>query len=161
MTGYLNLRKFEFSSEIIIETYSFLRRAGVEGFEAVALFAGKIENQNAHITEVIFPEQKSYKLESGLMYAVDGEELHRINVWLYKKKLKLLGQIHSHPQDAYHSDADDAFPIMSTQGGLSIVVPDFAKHPLNPLEWAYYRLSKSGDWLELTESEIIDLIHIK
>ena len=80
------------------------------------------------------------------------------NLWLYENKLKLLAQIHSHPSEAYHSKTDDEFPIMTTLGGLSIVVPYFAKHRLNHLDWAYYRLFSETNWIELNQSEIKNLI---
>jgi hypothetical protein len=161
MTGFLNVKKFEFNKKSLEQAYSFLKAAGKESFEAVALFAGSIEGGHAIIKEAILPLQKSYKLESGLMYAVDGKELHRINVWLYENKMSLLAQIHSHPKEAYHSETDDEFPIVATIGGLSIVVPNFAKGNLNHMNWAYYRLSVDAEWSELSESDIDNLIEIK
>lgn len=160
MNGLLEIELFEFDQESIQKAYSFLKLAGKESYEAVALFAGHIEGKKARIKDVILPLQKSYKLESGLMYAVEGEELHRINVWLHQHGLRLLAQIHSHPREAYHSSTDDEFPIVATVGGLSIVVPNFARGALNHLDWAYYRLSTDPLWTELSESEIENLIKI-
>ena len=161
MIGFLDLEVFEFNTTKVEKAYSFLRMAGEKAYEAVALFAGSVEGRKAEVKEVILPEQRSFKLKSGLMYKVDGEELHRINIWLYENKLKLLAQIHSHPTEAYHSEADDEFPIISTVGGLSIVVPNFASGKMNYMDWAYYRLSESASWDELDESAIKQLIHFK
>ncbi len=160
MIGFLDIKRFEFNRSNLEKAYTFLKEAGKESFEAVALFAGCIEGDRATVKEVILPLQKSYKLESGLMYAVDGEELHRINVWLHENKMSLLAQIHSHPRDAYHSETDDEFPIVATVGGLSVVVPNFAKGNLNHLDWAYYRLTAEAEWNKLCESEIENLIQI-
>jgi hypothetical protein len=156
--GFLEIEQFGFKAEVINKAYEFLAHAGKERFEAVALFAGTVSGATALVTEAILPLQKSYKLESGLMYHVEGEELHRINVWLYKNKLKLLGQIHSHPTEAYHSETDDEYPIISTVGGLSIVVPNFARGKMKHDEWAYYRLSQEGQWVEVNFESLIKII---
>ena len=94
------------------------------------------------------------------MYAVEGEELHRINVWLYENKMKLIAQIHSHPSEAYHSEADDRFPIVDTYGGVSIVVPDFATGIITLNDWAIYRLSLNKTWDKLTNRQVNSLFLI-
>jgi hypothetical protein len=160
MSGLSPLNKFRFRRMVIEKAYTFLQQAGKERFEAVALFAGTLDGPNAYITEAILPLQKSYKLSSGLMYSVEGDELHRINVWLYENKLKLIAQMHSHPQEAYHSETDDAYPIMSTEGGLSIVVPNFARSKIDHLSWAYYRLKPQMNWVELSDNDIHNLIEL-
>lgn len=160
MCGFLNIKNFEFQQKCINDAYSFLRKVGDKSYEAVALFAGKVENDIAYISEVICPLQESSKSKFGLMYTVDGKELHRINMWLYENRLKLIAQIHTHPTEAYHSETDDDFPIITTLGGLSIVVPYFAQDKLNHLGWAYYRLISETYWVELNQSEVEQLIKI-
>jgi hypothetical protein len=160
-SGLLPIKTFSFKRECLEQTYEFLAQAGRKRFEAVGLFAGHIEGQVAYISEAILPLQKSYKLEAGLLYVVEGDELHRINVMLYKNNLRLIAQIHTHPQRAYHSETDDEYPIMSTIGGLSIVVPYFASAPLDIKDWAYYRLLSAGTWQEVSENEIKTLIKVQ
>ncbi|MGA2408250.1 MAG: Mov34/MPN/PAD-1 family protein [Bacteroidales bacterium] len=160
MIGFTDINCFEFHRDCLSDAYTFLKKAGKKSFEAVALFAGQVNNNNAIISEVIYPLQESSKSMYGLMYSVDGEELHRINIWLYQNDLKLIAQIHSHPTKAYHSETDDEFPIITTLGGLSIVVPYFAKDPLNHLTWAYYRLHSESNWRKLSRTDIKKLIKI-
>lgn len=161
MNGFLGVQRFEFTKDSLVEAYSFLGQAGVKSFEAVALFAGQLQGTSARIERVIFPLQRSYKTKSGLLYEVDGDELHRINMELYKNNLKLFAQIHSHPGEAYHSETDDEFAIVATIGGLSIVVPNFAQENLDHRTWAYYRLSKNSVWNELEQQSVEELIIIK
>src|SRR3990170_6468375 len=81
--------------------YSHLRESGKEGVEGVALWAGAIADSVFEIKNTIIPAQTAYKMEMGLLYSVDGEELHKINMWLYQNKMTLVAQIHSHPTEAY------------------------------------------------------------
>jgi hypothetical protein len=108
---------------------------------------------------MIIPAQAGLRTESGLCVYVGGDELHRLNVHLYEKQIKLVAQIHSHPTDAYHSDTDDAYAIATVLGSLSIVVPDFASRPFNMQECAVYRLDGRG-WIEVPPSDLPHLIEI-
>ncbi|MCE5205127.1 MAG: Mov34/MPN/PAD-1 family protein [Porphyromonadaceae bacterium] len=160
MIGLTNIERITVSKTVLLKAFDFLRYAGNKGVEAVALFAGSENDKTFQIKEVIRPKQMGYILEQGLMYAVDGDELHRINVWLYENKMKLIAQIHSHPTEAYHSAADDRFPIVDTIGGISIVVPNFASGELLLKDCAIYRLSLNKTWDELSTSEIDSLFQI-
>jgi hypothetical protein len=88
---------------------------------------------------------------------VEGDELHRLNVWLFENHEELAAQVHSHPTEAYHSGTDDTYPIVTMRGGLSVVVPDFARAGLRGDGVANYRLGKSG-WDELSLEESRRLI---
>lgn len=160
MIGFTNIENISISSSHLLKAFDFLRYAGEKGVEAVALFAGVEINKTFQIKEVILPKQLGYILEQGLMYAVEGEELHRINVWLYENNMKLIAQIHSHPTEAYHSEADDRFPIVDTYGGISIVAPNFASDNISLKDCAIYRLSLDKTWDKLTNSEIDSLFQI-
>jgi hypothetical protein len=111
----------------------------------MALWAGSITGHKARITEVIIPKQHGHRTDHGLAVSVSGDELHRINVHLYKTKQKLLAQVHSHPSEAYHSAMDDRYAIATALGSFSIVVPDFATGPFALAQFATYRLLE-GRW---------------
>lgn len=142
------------------DIYSFLQDMGRRSVEGVALLAGTELGDSFTVTHAIIPGQRSYQLEAGLLYAVEGAELHRINVWLHQNRLRLIAQIHSHPYEAYHSETDDRYPIVDTHGSISIVLPNFAEHPENMETWAVYRLDAKKGWMELDDSEIRSLIQL-
>lgn len=158
--GYLDIKKIVMPIVCVATAYEHMRKAGSQKLEGVALFAGKEDGLTFNIEHTIVPRQKAMSMEEGLLYAVDSEELYRINVWLYENKLSLMAQIHSHPSRAYHSSTDDAYPIVATIGGISIVVPDFASKPIELSGWAVYRLSSENEWMELNPSEKVSLIEI-
>src|ERR1035437_6269449 len=159
--GYLNIEKIIMPYQCLEKAYNKMREAGQSRLEGVALFAGKEEGATFKIETTIVPEQKAMSLEDGLLYAVSGDELHRINVWLYENKMSLIAQIHSHPTRAFHSKTDDAYPIVATVGGLSIVVPDFASGAADINLCAVFRLQPGKGWVELDKKEKNSLIEIK
>lgn len=160
MPDLSTIDKLFFPKEFLHEAYDFFREAGSKGYEAVSLFAGKAENNNYHITHLYIPVQESYQTREGLMYRVSAEELNSIDDWLFDSRLSLICQMHTHPGEAYHSHADDMNCIVTSVGGLSIVVPDFAMGQIDPLQWAIYRLVKNDGWIRLSQHNVSNLIHL-
>lgn len=136
-----------------------LREAGDLGNERFVLWSGVIRDERLLVRTMHVPKQTAYRLTDGLCVRVDSDELHRLNVWLYENEERLAIQVHSHPREAYHSETDDTYPIVTTRGGLSLVVPDFARNGVRGPDTALYRLSNSG-WQELSPVEasgVLDL----
>lgn len=116
-----------------------LRAAGDDRHEAFVLWSGVLEESTFVVRNAHSPEQTAYRSDDGVCVRVDGEELHRLNVWLYQHSEMLGVQVHSHPTDAYHSDTDDTYPIATTVGALSIVVPEFGMRGVGGDGVAVYR----------------------
>ena len=74
--------------------------------------------------------------------------------------MSLIGQIHTHPTDAYHSDTDDTYPIATTLGAISVVIPYFARQPFALSRCAVYRLIAGRGWVGMTPEEATALIQI-
>lgn len=149
MTTFESIRQFDVPSEIADGTDEQLRAAGRDGCERFVLWSGIVEGTTFQARTLHVPRQTAYRLPEGLCVRVEGEELHRLNVWLFEHGERLAVQVHSHPTDAYHSDTDDTYPIVTTRGGLSLVVPDFGRAGVRGPATALYRLNSSG-WQELS-----------
>jgi hypothetical protein len=161
MSGLLHINTVRVPMDCIKSVYRHLRAMGEQGMEGVALWAGRLQERIFEVQTTIIPTQTASQLESGLLYAVEGAELHRINQWLYENKQTLIAQLHSHPGEAYHSEMDDRYPIIATLGGLSVVIPDFGSNVFSLEDWAVYRLSSEKIWTELTRPAIRSLIQIQ
>jgi len=143
------VQQFSVPARIVAQTEEMLRTAGAEGYEAFVLWSGRQNDTRFDVRTVHVPKQDSYRLASGLCVRVGGDELHRINVWLYEAGEVLAVQVHAHPDHAYHSDTDDAYPIVATLGGLSIVAAEFCRAGLLAPSTAVYRLQREG-WTKQT-----------
>jgi hypothetical protein len=139
--------RFQVPSQIVERTEEALRRAGSEGYEIFVLWSGCQQGRLFEIRTPHVPKQTSYRLRSGLCVRVEGQELHRLNIWLYEAGEMLAIQVHAHPTEAYHSDTDDTYPIVATLGGISIVAPDFCRNGLFTQGTAIYRLESRG-WIK-------------
>lgn len=158
--GLKHIEIIFFPRKFINDIYSKLQASGSEGYERLVLCAGNKRGKEFQISHLLYPEQYLRKSPLGLSFHVKGEELERIGNWLYANEKSLIAQVHSHPAQAYHSEADDENAIITRAGGISIVVPDFGKSDVNFEKSAIYRLYPESGWTELSNQQIQTLLKI-
>lgn len=146
--------------KVVSETMAFLRLQGRQAWEGVVLWVGRLEHTEYHVFQAVVPRQTPVVTDDGVGYIVDGVELHRLNLWLRENGLTLLAQVHSHPGEAYHSDTDDRWAVVTKLGGLSLVVPDFASAPFDLGRLAAYRLTRAG-WQAIPSAQLNALISLE
>ena len=149
MNTFESIREFVVPADLCDATDRHLREAGLDGNERFILWSGVVRDHRLLVRTSHCPKQIAYRLAGGLCVRVEADELHCLNVWLYENAERLAIQVHSHPTEAIHSDTDDAYPIVTTLGGLSLVVPDFARYGVRGPRTALYRLSNAG-WRRLS-----------
>lgn len=154
--GVLDVRAFVVPRRLIAFGHTFLRETGAEGYEGLVLWAGRRRDADPAICDIVdafAPQQLGVRGPQGVGLSVNGDELFQINAELYRRRLRLVGQLHSHPTDAYHSSTDDAYATVTMPGGLSLVVPGFAVAPFALERTAVYRLGADGQWRRLTPTD--------
>ncbi|MDP9470645.1 MAG: hypothetical protein M3Q71_08250 [Chloroflexota bacterium] len=161
MNSLADVDRVHVPRERAVEAQTHLRRVGEHASEGFALWAGTLEGTAFHVRETVIPAQRELRTGGGVAVVVDGDELHRLNLWLYEHRMTLIAQLHSHPGAAYHSPTDDALPIATAVGSLSLVVPDFARAPFALDRCAVYRLAGDGAWVELAPAQARELIVIE
>lgn len=140
-------------------THESLREYSGGDVEAMALWAGQFADEESfEVMAVRVPAQHAIRGDAGLAVLIDGDELHRLNVWLHEHRLKLIAQLHTHPGAAYHSELDNTIPVVATRGAFSLVIPDFARGPADLEEYAVYRLGAEDRWVEV--GPVNDLIRV-
>jgi hypothetical protein len=149
------IREITVPGTVIYSTLQTMRDFGSRGWEALVLWLGHVEINagTAAVTQAYVPQQNSIASEEGVGYFVEGNTLFRLNKELSQSGLRLIAQVHSHPREAYHSEADDRYAIVTAEGGFSLVVPNFGNAPPSPTAWAVYRLS-NRQWCELNRHQV-------
>lgn len=145
----MGITDFVVPLQLVDQTLQPLQEAGERGYEAFVLWGGRADagGSRFEFVSAYMPKQTMSRSDDGLLVVVDGEALFQANRAFYERGLTLAAQVHSHPTRAYHSDTDDAYPLMTLVGGLSGVVPDFGRGGRERLdEWMWYRLVGLGEW---------------
>lgn len=156
--GLLDVVRFVIPTRVLDSTLEVLAEAGKTGHEAFVVWGGVREGNDSLLFEIAYkPRQQSYKTEDGLLVRVEEDALFRLNKDFNERGLLIAGQAHSHPTDAYHSETDDHLPLVTILGGLSLVVPDFARGGRDDLDrFAWFRLAGYADWCHIDqETELV------
>lgn len=151
-----HVKECSITEEQLAETSRSLQVFGAKGCEGFVLWLGKIEGNRCAVESVLTPPQNSIKSEEGVGYFITNETLLSLNKHLSATGLRLLAQVHSHPQEAYHSPMDDRYCIVTQEGGFSVVVPYFGFKTTHIYEWAIYRLG-NGTWHRLKNRDITSI----
>lgn len=157
--GLAGVSRFTVTEGVIEATVEVLAEAGRRGHEAFVLWGAiPARDGSMHICTAVRPAQHAEKTRDGLLVTVPGEALFGVNKLLYERGETLAAQAHSHPGPAFHSKTDDAFPLVTLRGALSVVVPNFARAGRAGLgSWVWYRLAGVGDWVQVDPAGLIEV----
>lgn len=144
----IGVRHFHLPRELAEQCVEMMRVQGRKGAEVFVALTATIIDEGRTVTfrRALVPEQTCYSSPDGLLVKIDGDAIFAINRECFEAGELLAGQIHAHPDQAYHSKADDKLALIRLPGGLSIVVPYFASGPLRPRLWSVNRLGEDGVW---------------
>lgn len=132
--------------------------AAARRVEGVAYFLGQTDGMTSCLLAVV-PVGAQATFGS---FAVASSEIGRVVELADGLGLQIVGQIHSHPTLAYHSEGDDAGAQIRFDGYVSIVVPNYGRQ-LPSLEDAvsYMYAEELGQFVALADDHfhIIPAVH--
>jgi len=132
-------------SKTIIElTFELLRECGEGRRECQVLWIGPWSDPQ-RVTSVVHPVHQAH----GDGFELSDSWISKFFAHLFETKQGIRAQVHTHPGRAFHSVTDDSWPIVSTPGFLSLVIPRFAQGNTG-FEGAYLtELDSEGVWREV------------
>lgn len=147
------LSQYLVPAEVVVQTGDLLRERGERGLEAVVLWLGRVlSDEKAMILAAVRPGQVAYGGPEGCAVEVPPDALSEI-ISLLPDSVFVLARVHTHPGRAYHSPVDDTNMLIAHRGAISIVVPDFAREPVDLGRCSVNELRDDG-WRELAPSEV-------
>jgi len=135
------------ASAILESTFSALRECGRGACECAVYWIGPSESNL--VNGVAHPIHR----RSPFGYEINDDWLTDFWKHLAASKHSVKAQVHTHPGEAFHSATDDNWPIVSQEGFLSIVIPDFATGETSLKNAWIGRLGGDGTWRRLASPE--------
>ena len=131
----------------LARTVDLLRRGGSPEAERVVLWLASTKPLRCSpVLEVYEPEQVTAKD----FFYIPPVSMRHLMGHLRERKLKVVAQVHTHPGEAFHSEADDEWAIIRHRGALSLVLPRFAEGVTASTFLASakaYELSSANEWV--------------
>ena len=104
----------------------------------------------AFVTTVAFP--KTYSTYN--QFQVFEGQMGLITSWCATRSLWVLAQVHSHPTDEPHSEADETWPASHRKGFFSVIIPFFAQQSsVRTPHWRAYESLGGGSWQQIDPEE--------
>ena len=134
---------------IVEQTLAELKAAGRRDAEGVVLWLGRRAGDGVDVVEAHVPRYESRRDN----FIIPRESMAALLRHLGESKTFIAAQVHSHPQLAFHSEADDEWAIVRHLHALSLVVPHFAFRTSAAsfmADIAAFSLSELNVWTELS-----------
>jgi hypothetical protein len=135
---------FRLQGSMIEETFEILRSCGSNKHECQIYWLSSWDSPSV-ITEIAHPLHTSSR--AGL--CIDSEWINKFWLELARRNLGVRVQIHTHPDEAYHSATDDEFPLVHSVGFLSLVIPNFAMGSVGMQDAYLTEMQPSGRWQQV------------
>lgn len=140
------------SFPLVDATISRLREAGQHQCECIVLWLGARAGNHIEVVDAYRPEQ----IARADMFQIPPASMNILYGELRRRRLMVAAQVHSHPEEAFHSRADDRWAIIRHEGALSLVVPYFASDTTvaNFLDQTkIFQFSDEAQWTEVPPEE--------
>ena len=137
---------------LVDTTLNTLREAGARHCEGIVLWLGQRGPNHIQVQEAYRPAHTARED----MFHISSAGMSALQAELRRRRLMVAAQVHSHPQAAFHSKADDRWAIIRHEGALSLVVPNFAAFTTTSrfLETTkIFRFSAQARWTEVPATE--------
>jgi hypothetical protein len=144
----------------IVETLDYLQEAGRRQSECVVLWLGRQEADGIAVMQVYRPDQ----LARADFFRIPPASMRSLLATLGTQDLFIAAQVHSHPFEAFHSKADDAWAIVRHVDALSLVLPDFAIKTSSATFFVHvkiFQLTTLNLWCSLDHSEAQQWLRIR
>jgi len=145
----------QIASGAIETTHLALREGSANGDEVLVFWAGVPHgNHGAYITDLLIPTCQA----SCNLLVVPQHERVAVLDYVRSNQLLVFADIHTHPREAFLSEADRARPFSTRAGFYAIVVPEFATgEPTSG--WRAFE-AVSDDWNEVSLGERLEIIGV-
>lgn len=140
-------------SALVHTTLNQLREAGHGRCECAVLWLGRRDDRGIWVKDVYRPLQTA----EADMFHIPPAGMTALHAELRRCRFMVAAQVHSHPRQAFHSQADNRWAIVRHEGALSLVVPDFAMETTVESfldDTKVYRFSTAEQWIEVLKPEL-------
>lgn len=137
-------------------TLGHILAGGADGCETAVLWLGRRSSGREIVAEAFRPQQ----VVDSDFFQIPAEGMRRLLVHIRERRMHILAQVHSHPELAFHSRADNEWAVVRHQGAVSLVVPWFGART-SPDRFlddvAAFQLDASDQWLEVEPRSVLEI----
>jgi hypothetical protein len=141
------------TNDQIGQTLRHLQEAGRRGTECVVLWLARSTANDVIVHTVYRPQQ----MAQADVFRIPPASMRTLLETLSEQELMIAAQVHSHPFEAFHSKADDAWAIVRHADALSLVLPKFALSTSDAsflADTKVFRLTVANQWVGIEDAQV-------
>ena len=156
----MTYRNWYIPAHVLASTEAAFRRGNHEVF-ALWTATLKPSGSDCEILRCVVPHQQPGVTSAGVFVHIPGAELSRIQVDNFHKGERSVAQLHTHPsEDVRMSELDRKWEVVTQEGSLSIIVPNYCRQPLTGFTGVNVYERVGNDWRLWSKGEIQQRIKI-
>jgi proteasome lid subunit RPN8/RPN11 len=128
--------------------------------ESGAFLLGTRDGGSAHIVDfVLYDDLDPHALDTGIV-RFDGRYFSALWDICRRHGLSVVADVHVHPGGSYQSKFDRAHPMISREGHIALILPDFARPPVRTEAIGIYRYLGAKNWQAIAPAARRAFLHI-
>lgn len=149
---FTRIEVFRLPRNLLVKTVATLRAEGQGRVESLVFWAGAVGRGVADVRHLFVPAGPGVSKDESHLRVSDAVIAALCDL-VDPPRVAVLGQVHTHRYEAFHSPTDDANSL-DTPGYVSIVIPHFAEGGADLWEdWAFHECLGSGTFRLLPPAE--------
>jgi len=133
-----------FWDHILVE----LARRGGQRTESGVFLLGVNRGVYREVLDAIFYDDLDPDAYSSGVCVLHGEAFAKLWTACREKKMTVVADAHTHPAGAFQSSSDKENPMVARAGHVAIIIPNFARPPLQRRSIRIYEYCGQHDWID-------------
>lgn len=125
-----------------------IERRGGHKTEAGAFLLGQETEGRPHIQSAIFYDDLDPKAYSSGACILHGDAFAKLWAMCRERRQTVLADVHSHPGPGFQSYEDRTNPMVARTGHIALILPDFARWPIDQRRFGIYEYRGSHEWAD-------------
>lgn len=125
-----------------------LARRGKQRHESGVFLLGVSRGEYRHVQDAIFYDDLDPDAYSSGICVLHGEAFAKLWAVCRAKKLTVVADAHTHPAGAFQSSSDKENPMVARAGHIAIIIPNFARAPVQARSMRIYEYCGEHDWID-------------
>jgi proteasome lid subunit RPN8/RPN11 len=121
-------------------------RTGGERHESGAFLLGHITEQGRQVTQVLYFDDLHPDVHARGVVELPAAAFRSLWSIVRERGLQVVADVHTHPYGARQSEIDRKNPLIATRGHIAVIVPNFARPPLEHEELGIYIYEGDHQW---------------
>ena len=109
------------------------------------LLGYKLKGRGRIVDFILYDDLDPHALDTGIVH-FDGRYFGALWDICKRRGLSVIADVHVHPGGSGQSTSDQAHPMISRAGHIALILPDFARTPVEPSAIGIYRYLGNKRW---------------